>query len=102
ILNTKFTDVGQGANAARNIEIFRDMSKNKGNNKRDRDVHRIRPSETPSQGSNQRAYDRRDNDIYGSGGRYGNSDRCGSDRWRSDRHGSDRQGNGSDRQGTGT
>nr|GFA35887.1 hypothetical protein [Tanacetum cinerariifolium] len=59
------------------------MSKNKGNNKRDRDIHHIRPSETPSQGSNQRAYDRRDNDIYGSGGRYGNRDRCGSDRWRS-------------------
>ncbi|GKB08485.1 hypothetical protein Tco_0836797 [Tanacetum coccineum] len=59
ILNTEFTDVAQVANAARNIEIFHDRSKNEGNNKRDRDGHRIRPSETPSQGSNQRAYDRR-------------------------------------------
>ncbi|GJR60305.1 putative reverse transcriptase domain-containing protein [Tanacetum coccineum] len=46
-----------------------------GNNKRDRDGHRIRPSETPSQGSNQRVYDRRDSDKYGNGGRYGNRDR---------------------------
>ncbi|GKB43833.1 putative nucleotidyltransferase, ribonuclease H, partial [Tanacetum coccineum] len=77
ILNTEFTDVAQVANAARNIEIFRDRSKNEGNNKRDRDGHRIRPSETPSQGSNQRAYDRRDSDRYGNGGRYGNRDRFG-------------------------
>ncbi|GJS59433.1 putative reverse transcriptase domain-containing protein [Tanacetum coccineum] len=97
ILNTEFTDVAQVANAARNIEIFRDRSKNEGNNKRDRDGHRIRPSETPSQGSNQRAYDRRDSDRYGNGGRYGNRDRYGSNRGRSDR-----QGNGSDRRGTGT
>ncbi|GJU31762.1 putative reverse transcriptase domain-containing protein, partial [Tanacetum coccineum] len=102
ILNTEFTDVAQVANAARNIEIFRDRSKNEGNNKRDRDGHRIRPSETPSQGSNQRAYDRRDSDRYGNGGRYGNRDRYGSNRGRSDRQGSDRQGNGSDRRGTGT
>ncbi|GJY63766.1 putative reverse transcriptase domain-containing protein [Tanacetum coccineum] len=40
ILNTEFTDVAQVANAARNIEIFRDRSKNEGNNKRDRDGHR--------------------------------------------------------------
>ncbi|GJX22340.1 putative reverse transcriptase domain-containing protein, partial [Tanacetum coccineum] len=46
-------------NAARNIEIFCDRSKNEGNNKRDIDGHRIRPSDTPSQGPNQRAYDRR-------------------------------------------
>nr|GEU59188.1 zinc finger, CCHC-type, retrotransposon Gag domain protein [Tanacetum cinerariifolium] len=102
ILNTEFTDVAQVANAARNIEIFCDRSKNEGNNKRDKDGHHIRPSETPSQGSNQRAYDQRDNDRYGSNGRYGNRDRYGSDRWCSDRQGSDRQGNGSDRRGTGT
>ncbi|GJS51835.1 zinc finger, CCHC-type, retrotransposon gag domain protein [Tanacetum coccineum] len=84
ILNTEFTDVAQVANAARNIEIFRDRSKNEGNNKRDRDGHRIRPSETPSQGSNQRAYDRRDSDRYGNGGRYGNRDRYGSNRGRSE------------------
>nr|GFA91861.1 hypothetical protein [Tanacetum cinerariifolium] len=41
ILNTEFTDVAQVANAARNIEIFRDRPKNEGNNKRDRDGHRI-------------------------------------------------------------
>ncbi|GJV20424.1 retrotransposon protein, putative, ty3-gypsy subclass [Tanacetum coccineum] len=41
ILNTEFTDVAQVANAARNIEIFRDRSKNEGNNKRDRDGHHM-------------------------------------------------------------
>ncbi|GJY11073.1 putative nucleotidyltransferase, ribonuclease H, partial [Tanacetum coccineum] len=102
ILNTEFTDVAQVANAARNIEIFRDRPKNEGDNKRDRDGHRIRPSETPSQGSNLRADDRRDSDRYGNRGRHGNRDRYGTDRWRSDRQGSDRHGNGSDRQGNGS
>ncbi|GKA63892.1 retrotransposon protein, putative, ty3-gypsy subclass, partial [Tanacetum coccineum] len=77
ILNTEFTDVAQVANAARNIEIFRDRSKNEGNNKRDRDGHRIRPSKTPSHRSNKRAYDRRDNDRYDNGRRYRNIDRRG-------------------------
>nr|GFA63491.1 hypothetical protein [Tanacetum cinerariifolium] len=76
ILNTELTDVAQVANAARNVKIFRDRPKNEGNNKRDRDGHRIRPSDTPAQGSNQRAYDRRDSDRYGNGSRYGNSDRA--------------------------
>ncbi|GKC93564.1 zinc finger, CCHC-type, retrotransposon gag domain protein, partial [Tanacetum coccineum] len=87
ILNTEFTDVAQVANAARNIEIFRDRSKNEGNNKRDRDGHRIRPSDIPSQGSNQRAYDRRNSERYGNNDRYndrqGNSDRHGNNRQRS-------------------
>ncbi|GJW47652.1 zinc finger, CCHC-type, retrotransposon gag domain protein [Tanacetum coccineum] len=39
ILNTEFTDEAQVANAARNIEIFRDRPKNKGDNKRDRYGH---------------------------------------------------------------
>ncbi|GKF31559.1 hypothetical protein Tco_0101357, partial [Tanacetum coccineum] len=102
ILNTEFTDVAQVANAARNIEIFRDRPKNEGDNKRDRDDHRIRPSETPSQGSNLRADDRRDSDRYGNRGRHGNRDRYGTDRWRGDRQGSDRHGNSSDRQGNGS
>ncbi|GJR37027.1 hypothetical protein Tco_1212711 [Tanacetum coccineum] len=102
ILNTKFTDVAQVANAARNIEIFRDRSKNEGDNKRDKDGHRIRPSETPSQGSNPRADDRRDSDRYGIHGRHGNKDRYGTDRWRGNRQGSDKHGNGSDRQGNGS
>ncbi|GJV26200.1 putative reverse transcriptase domain-containing protein [Tanacetum coccineum] len=90
ILNTEFTDVAQVANAARNIEIFRDRSKNEGNNKRDRDGHRIRPSETPSQGSSQRVYDRRDSDRRGNSDRYGNNDKYGNN----DRHGNrDRHGN---------
>nr|GEZ17386.1 zinc finger, CCHC-type, retrotransposon Gag domain protein [Tanacetum cinerariifolium] len=80
ILNTKFTDVAQ----------------------RDRDGHRIRPSDTPTQGSNQRAYDRRDSDRYGNGGKYGNRDRYGNNRGRSDRQGSDKHGNGSDKRGTST
>ncbi|GJW62006.1 zinc finger, CCHC-type, retrotransposon gag domain protein [Tanacetum coccineum] len=101
ILNTEFTDVAQVANAARNIEIFRDRLKNKGNNKRDRYGHRIRPSDTPSQGSNPRADDQRDSDRYGNRGRHGNRDRYGTDRWRGDRQGSVRHGNGSDIQGNG-
>nr|GEW64238.1 hypothetical protein [Tanacetum cinerariifolium] len=80
ILNTKFTDVALVANAARNVKIFCDRPKNEGNNKQDIDGHRIRPSDTPAQGSNQRAYDRRD----------------------SDRQGSDKHGNGSDKWGTST
>nr|GEX23549.1 DNA/RNA polymerases superfamily protein [Tanacetum cinerariifolium] len=40
ILNTEFTDVVHVVNAAINIKIFRDRSKNEGNNKRDRDGHR--------------------------------------------------------------
>ncbi|GKB19136.1 zinc finger, CCHC-type, retrotransposon gag domain protein [Tanacetum coccineum] len=95
ILNTEFTDVAQVANAARNIEIFHDRPKNEGDNKRDRDGHHIRPSETPSQGSNPRAEDQRDSDRYGNRGRHGNTDRYGIDRWCGDRQGSDRQGNGS-------
>ncbi|GJY06360.1 putative reverse transcriptase domain-containing protein [Tanacetum coccineum] len=87
ILNTEFTDVAQVANAARNIEIFCDRSKNEGNNKRDIDDHRIRPSDTPSQGSNQRVYDRRNSERYGNNDRYndrqGNSDRHGNNRQRS-------------------
>ncbi|GKC19392.1 zinc finger, CCHC-type, retrotransposon gag domain protein [Tanacetum coccineum] len=102
ILNTEFTDVAQVANAARNIEIFRDRPKNEGDNKRDRNGHRIRPSETPSQGSNVRADDRRDSDRYGNHSRHGNRDRYGTDRWRDDRQGSDRHGNGSDRQENGS
>ncbi|GJY10797.1 zinc finger, CCHC-type, retrotransposon gag domain protein [Tanacetum coccineum] len=102
ILNTEFTDVAQVANGARNIKIFCDQPKNEGDNKRDRDNHRIRPSETSSQGSNPRADDRRDSDRYGNHDRHGNEDRFGTDRWRSDRQGSDRHGNGSDRQGNGS
>ncbi|GJU33103.1 hypothetical protein Tco_1176692 [Tanacetum coccineum] len=97
ILNTEFTDVAQVANTARNIEIFRDRPKNEGDNKRDRDDHRIRPSKTPS-----RVDDRRDSDRYGNHGRHGNRDRYGTYRWRGDRQGSDRHGNGSDRQGNGS
>nr|GEY65602.1 hypothetical protein [Tanacetum cinerariifolium] len=51
ILNIEFNDVAQVANAARDVEIFRDRPKNEGTNKRDIDVHRIRPSDTPTQGS---------------------------------------------------
>nr|GFB12067.1 putative reverse transcriptase domain-containing protein [Tanacetum cinerariifolium] len=99
ILNTEFTDVAQVANAARNVEIFRDRPKNEGNNKRDRDGHRIRPSDTPAQGSNQRAYDRRDSDRYGNGGIYSNKDMYRNNGGRSDRQGSDKHGNGSDKRG---
>nr|GEW09141.1 zinc finger, CCHC-type, retrotransposon Gag domain protein [Tanacetum cinerariifolium] len=94
ILNTEFTDVAQVANAARNVEIFRDMPKNEGNNKRDRDGHRIRPSDAPAQGSNQRAYDRRDSDRYGNEGIYSNKDRYRNNGGRSDRQGSDKHGGG--------
>nr|GEV39513.1 reverse transcriptase domain-containing protein [Tanacetum cinerariifolium] len=92
----------QVANATRNIEIFRDQSKNEGDNKRDRDGHRIRPSETPSHRFNPRAYDRRDSDRYGNHGRHDNRDRYGTNKWRGDRQSSDRHGNGSNRQGNGS
>ncbi|GJZ86506.1 putative reverse transcriptase domain-containing protein [Tanacetum coccineum] len=54
IVNTKFTDVAQVANAARNIEILRERSSQ--NNKRNCDGDRIRPT---AQGSNQRGYDQK-------------------------------------------
>nr|GEX26120.1 putative nucleotidyltransferase, ribonuclease H [Tanacetum cinerariifolium] len=59
---------------------------------------------TPAQGSNQRAYDRRDSDRYGNDGRYGNrdKDKYGNNRGRNDRHGSDKHGNGSDKWSTST
>nr|GEU64686.1 putative reverse transcriptase domain-containing protein [Tanacetum cinerariifolium] len=41
ILNNESIDVAQVANAARNIKIFRDRSKNEGNNKSDRDGHHM-------------------------------------------------------------
>nr|GEV70727.1 zinc finger, CCHC-type, retrotransposon Gag domain protein [Tanacetum cinerariifolium] len=97
ILNIEFTDVAQVANATRNIEIFRNRPKNEGDNKRNRDGHRIRPSETLLHGSNMRVDDRRDSNGYGNRGRHGNRDRYGTDRWRGDRQDSDRHGNGSDR-----
>ncbi|GJS55881.1 reverse transcriptase domain-containing protein [Tanacetum coccineum] len=84
------------------LTIFHDRPKNKEYNKRDRDGHRIRPSGTPSQGSNPRADDRRDSDRYGSHGRHGNRERYDTDKWCGDRQGSDRHGNGSDRQGNGS
>nr|GEY76376.1 hypothetical protein [Tanacetum cinerariifolium] len=87
ILNNEFTDVAQVANAARNIKIFRNRSKNKGNNKRDKDGHRIRPSDQPTQWSSQRVYDCRDGDRRRNNDRYGNNDRHGN----SDRHGNNRQ-----------
>nr|GEU81012.1 zinc finger, CCHC-type, retrotransposon Gag domain protein [Tanacetum cinerariifolium] len=102
ILNTEFTDVEQVANTVRIIKIFHDRPKNEGDNKKDRDDHPIRPSETSSQGFNPRADDQRDSDRYGNHGRHDNRDRYNTDRWRADRQGSDRHGNGSDRQGNGS
>ncbi|GKG00818.1 hypothetical protein Tco_0302508 [Tanacetum coccineum] len=54
IVNTEFTDVAQVANAARNMEILREMSSQ--NNKRNRDGDPIRPT---AQDSNQRGYDQK-------------------------------------------
>ncbi|GJU61092.1 putative reverse transcriptase domain-containing protein [Tanacetum coccineum] len=59
IVNTKFTDVAQVANA-RNMEILRERSSQ--NNKRHRDGDRIRPT---TQDSNQRGYDGRSYDRQG-------------------------------------
>ncbi|GKB01695.1 retrotransposon protein, putative, ty3-gypsy subclass [Tanacetum coccineum] len=56
----------QKKNLESNISERSSRSKNEGNNKRDRDDHRIRPSETPSQGSSQRVYDRRAMTLGGS------------------------------------
>ncbi|GJR14160.1 hypothetical protein Tco_0796812 [Tanacetum coccineum] len=54
IVNTKFTDVAQEANVARNIEILCERSSQ--NNKKNRDGDRIRPT---AQDSNQRGYDQK-------------------------------------------
>ncbi|GJT63114.1 hypothetical protein Tco_1006647 [Tanacetum coccineum] len=54
IVNTKFTDVAQVANAARNIEILCERSSQ--NNKRNRNGDCIRPT---AQDSNQRGYDQK-------------------------------------------
>ncbi|PWA89322.1 ATPase, F1/V1/A1 complex, alpha/beta subunit, Zinc knuckle CX2CX4HX4C [Artemisia annua] len=47
LVNTEFTDVAHVANATRNIEILRDThlaSRQKGNNKRNKNGHHIRPT----------------------------------------------------------
>nr|GEV92399.1 retrotransposon protein, putative, Ty3-gypsy subclass [Tanacetum cinerariifolium] len=93
ILNNEFTDVAHIANVARNIKIFRDRSKNEGNNKRDRDGHRIKLSDQPMHWSSQRVYDHRDGDRRGNTDRYGNNNRHGN----SDRHGNNRQRSWQDR-----
>nr|GEX51241.1 hypothetical protein [Tanacetum cinerariifolium] len=54
IVNTKFTDVAQVANAARNIEILDERSSQ--NNKLNSDGDRIRPT---AQDNNQRGYDQK-------------------------------------------
>nr|GEY00632.1 hypothetical protein [Tanacetum cinerariifolium] len=90
------TKAGTQEEQAKNFKWgLNDFIKNEEDNKRDRDDHRIRPSETSSQGSNPRAGDRRDSDKYGNRGRHGNRDKYGTDRWRGDRQGSGRQGNDS-------
>ncbi|GJZ88552.1 retrotransposon protein, putative, ty3-gypsy subclass [Tanacetum coccineum] len=80
----------QVSNAARNIEIMCARSGQEGNNKRNIDGHHIQSSEPPTQGPNQRTYDRRDSDRYGNSDRHGNNDRR-------DRHGNndrrDKHGN---------
>ncbi|GKE52527.1 hypothetical protein Tco_1487683, partial [Tanacetum coccineum] len=67
--------VAQVANAARNIEILRDRYSQEERNKRNRDGQLIKPSDAPTHGSNHRAYDLRDRDIYGNNDRHGNNDR---------------------------
>ncbi|GKD24973.1 zinc finger, CCHC-type, retrotransposon gag domain protein, partial [Tanacetum coccineum] len=77
-----FTDVAQVANAARNIEIFRDRSKNNGGKKRDRDSYGSNRGRSDRQGNGserrgtgtQRAW--RDQDQQVRGQLYGRS--CGS------------------------
>ncbi|GJS79923.1 zinc finger, CCHC-type, retrotransposon gag domain protein [Tanacetum coccineum] len=69
IVNTKFTDVAQVANAARNIEIL--CKRSSQNNKRNRDGDRIR---LIAQGSNQRGYDQKRYDGHGHD-RHGSSQR---------------------------
>ncbi|GKE25225.1 zinc finger, CCHC-type, retrotransposon gag domain protein [Tanacetum coccineum] len=93
IINTEFTDIAQVANAARNIEILRDRLGQEGNNKRNRDGHRIRPSEPLAHGPDQRAYDRRDSDRYGYSDIHSNNDRrdMHGNNDRRDRHDNKRQ-----------
>ncbi|GKA59124.1 putative reverse transcriptase domain-containing protein [Tanacetum coccineum] len=75
IVNTKFTDVAQVANASRNIEILHERSSQ--NNMRNRDGDHIRPT---AQVSNQRGYDGRSYDRQGSNSNqksWQNRDTCG-------------------------
>nr|GEV25333.1 hypothetical protein [Tanacetum cinerariifolium] len=60
IVNTKFTDVAQVANARRNIELFR--KRGCSNNKRNRDGNRIQPA---ARNNNQKGYDQRRSDGRG-------------------------------------
>ncbi|GKB65116.1 putative reverse transcriptase domain-containing protein [Tanacetum coccineum] len=69
IVNTEFTDVAQGSNAARNIEILRERTSQY--NKRGRDGDRIRST---AQGSNHRGYDQKRYDGHGHD-RQGNNQR---------------------------
>ncbi|GKE89792.1 hypothetical protein Tco_1567267, partial [Tanacetum coccineum] len=85
IVNTKFTDVAQVANAARNMEILREMSSQ--NNKRNRDGDRIRLT---AQDSNQRGNDQKRYDGCGYDGK-GNNQR-GYDQKGYDGRSYDRQG----------
>ncbi|GKB07164.1 retrotransposon protein, putative, ty3-gypsy subclass [Tanacetum coccineum] len=64
------------AYCSRNLEIFRDRSRNKKQARWDRDSQRIRSKDTPSQGSNQRAYDQGIVTDRKSG-RYGNTRHVG-------------------------
>ncbi|GJZ94423.1 putative reverse transcriptase domain-containing protein [Tanacetum coccineum] len=68
IVNTKFTDVAQVANAGRNIKILRERSSQ--NNKRNCDGDRIRPT---TQDSNQRGYDQKGYDSRSYDRQGGNS-----------------------------
>ncbi|GKA84408.1 zinc finger, CCHC-type, retrotransposon gag domain protein [Tanacetum coccineum] len=85
IVNMKFTDVAQVANAARKIEILRERTGQ--NNKRNRDGDRIRST---AQGSSQRGYDQKRHDGRG-------YDRKGSSQREYDQKGYD--GRSYDRQG---
>ncbi|GJY57314.1 hypothetical protein Tco_0456429 [Tanacetum coccineum] len=52
--NARRVNTGGSFKAVKSNEIFRDRSKNEENNKRDRDGHRIRPSETTHHSDRQR------------------------------------------------
>nr|GEU86062.1 zinc finger, CCHC-type, retrotransposon Gag domain protein [Tanacetum cinerariifolium] len=90
IVNTKFTDVAQVANAERNIELLRERGGS--NNKKNRDEDRILPA---ARNNNQKGYDQRRSDGRGYD-RQNNNQRDFGQRGNNGRS-YDRQGGNSDR-----
>ncbi|GJS27288.1 zinc finger, CCHC-type, retrotransposon gag domain protein [Tanacetum coccineum] len=65
IVNTKFTDVAQVANAARNMEILHERSSQNNKRNRDRDCIRLTARDINQRGYDQKGYNGRSYDMQG-------------------------------------